>query len=121
LASDTLIGARQEIEILWVSKSPGYKPVLTTQRLLFFDLPKDDVDTDFRLGLPCIELAVNYILAGIVRSWEKLLEKCDDHMSILVRFSMTKCIADRGRRRGSTKTPPTRPRPLSCGETLAFG
>jgi hypothetical protein len=34
--------------------------------------------------MQCIELAVNYILGGIVRSWEKLLEKCDDHMSILV-------------------------------------
>jgi hypothetical protein len=57
---------------------------LTDKRLLFFDLPRDDVDTDFRLGLQCIELAVNYILGGVVRSWEKLLEKCDDHMSILV-------------------------------------
>lgn len=58
--------------------------VLTFKRLLFNDLPRDDVDGDFRLGMQCIELAVNYILGGIVRSWEKLLEKCDDHMSILV-------------------------------------
>jgi hypothetical protein len=31
-----------------------------------------------------MDIAIGYILNGLANSWEKLLAKCDEHMSILV-------------------------------------
>lgn len=69
LVSDTLIQARAEIEKKW--------------RRLFTDLPRDDFATDSLLALECIDVAIGYILSGLIGSWDKLLSKLEEHVDIL--------------------------------------
>jgi hypothetical protein len=35
-----------------------------------------------------MDIAIGYILNGLATSWEKLLAKCDEHMSILVGYPL---------------------------------
>jgi Mg2+ and Co2+ transporter CorA len=53
------------------------------QRRLFTELPREVFEPDSELGLLCINIAINSILNGLVASWERLLAKCDEHLSIL--------------------------------------
>lgn len=69
LVRDTLIEARAEIEKKW--------------RRLFTDLPRDDIPSDSLLSLECMDVAVGYVLSGILGSWDKFLAKCEEHVDIL--------------------------------------
>lgn len=64
------------------------------QRRIFTDLPKDDIRDDSELGLQCLDIAIGYILNGLATSWEKLIGKCDEHISILVRPIATCSLRD---------------------------
>jgi hypothetical protein len=46
-------------------------------------MTKDDLPNEDALTVECLDLAVNYVLSGLVGCWDKLLSKCDDHVSIL--------------------------------------
>jgi hypothetical protein len=46
-------------------------------------MTKEDLPNEDALTLECMDLAINYVLSGLVSSWDKLLGKCDDHVSIL--------------------------------------
>ncbi|KAF2664719.1 hypothetical protein BT63DRAFT_96732 [Microthyrium microscopicum] len=69
LARDTLIEARAEIEKKW--------------RRLFMDLPRDDFENDSDLALECIDVALKYVFAAVLESWQKFLAKCEEHVDIL--------------------------------------
>jgi len=66
---DTLIEARNEIERRW--------------RRIFTDLPRQNISTDSELGLQCLNLALEYIFTGMWVSWENLVSKCEEHVSVL--------------------------------------
>lgn len=85
LFEDTMVQARDEIEQKWVSIH-GLRVVqklIENQRRIWNDMTKDDLPTDDVLTLECMDLSINYVLGGLVGSWEKFLAKCDDHVSIL--------------------------------------
>ncbi|KAF2147083.1 uncharacterized protein K452DRAFT_293563 [Aplosporella prunicola CBS 121167] len=67
--TDTLIGAREEIESRW-------------RRLMFY-LKREDILTDERLSLECMDLILKDIFKALVFSWEKYLRACETHVSIL--------------------------------------
>ncbi|KAF2455299.1 cora-like Mg2+ transporter protein-domain-containing protein [Lineolata rhizophorae] len=66
---DTLIGAREELEAKW--------------RRLTFYLPREEVSTDERLALECMDLILRDVFKGLTVAWEKYLSKCETHVSIL--------------------------------------
>ena len=62
---------------------------LSTKHLLGIkDLTKEDIATEALLALDGIELAIDYIFRGLQVSWDRLLARCDEHVSILVGFTM---------------------------------
>ena len=67
--TNTLIGARQQIESRW--------------RRLSFYLPQDDVKDDQRLALECMDLILEDILKGLGVTWEKFLGITETHIAIL--------------------------------------
>ncbi|KAH7118817.1 hypothetical protein B0J11DRAFT_77552 [Dendryphion nanum] len=66
---DTLIGARQEVEVRW--------------RRLTFYLPPDETSTDDRLAIECTDFILRDIFKALASSWEKYLYLCETHVSIL--------------------------------------
>ncbi|KAF2807640.1 uncharacterized protein BDZ99DRAFT_61992 [Mytilinidion resinicola] len=66
---DTLIGARQEIESRW--------------RRLTFYLPREEISNDERLALECMDFILRDIFKALAFSWEKYLNICETHTSIL--------------------------------------
>lgn len=58
---DTLIQAREEIEVRW-------------RRMMFY-LSRDDLGSDDRLALECMDLVLKDIFRGLQFSWEKLISK----------------------------------------------
>ncbi|OCK75711.1 hypothetical protein K432DRAFT_361619, partial [Lepidopterella palustris CBS 459.81] len=74
---DTLIGARQEIESRW--------------RRLTFYLPREEISNDDRLALECMDFILRDIFKALAFAWEKYLNICETHVSILVsQFSSVK-------------------------------
>jgi hypothetical protein len=69
LVTDCLLEPRTDCERRW--------------RRLFTELPREVFEPDSELGLLCIDIAVNAMLNSLVLSWERLLTKCDEHVSIL--------------------------------------
>ncbi|KAF2417525.1 hypothetical protein EJ08DRAFT_643499 [Tothia fuscella] len=67
--SDTLIQARQEIEVRW-------------RRMMFY-LSREDLGSDDKLALECMDLVLKDIFKGLQFSWEKLLSKSEEHVDIL--------------------------------------
>ncbi|KAF2787082.1 hypothetical protein K505DRAFT_288572 [Melanomma pulvis-pyrius CBS 109.77] len=67
--TDTLIGARQEIEQRW--------------RRLTFYLPKEELKNDERLATECMDFILRDILKALTFAWEKYLNICETHVSIL--------------------------------------
>ncbi|KIW05785.1 uncharacterized protein PV09_03640 [Verruconis gallopava] len=65
---DTLIQAREEIEVRW-------------RRLMLY-LNKEE-QTEDRLAMECMDLVLRDIFAGLRIRWEKTLNKCEAHVSIL--------------------------------------
>ena len=70
---DTLIGARQEIEERW--------------RRLTFYLPRGSLEDDERLARECMDLVLRDILKALSFAWEKYINICETHVSILVSLS----------------------------------
>ncbi|KAF2478000.1 uncharacterized protein BDR25DRAFT_338695 [Lindgomyces ingoldianus] len=66
---DTLIGARQEIEQRW--------------RRLTFYLPKEDASNDATLATECMDFILRDIFKALAFTWEKYLNICETHVSIL--------------------------------------
>lgn len=66
---DTLIGARQEIESRW--------------RRLTFYLPREEISNDDRLALECMDFILRDIFKALAFAWEKYLNICETHVSIL--------------------------------------
>lgn len=66
---DTLIGARQELEARW--------------RRLTFYLPSDETSTDDRLAIECTDFILRDIFKALAFTWEKYLNLCETHVSIL--------------------------------------
>jgi hypothetical protein len=60
---DTLIQAREEIEVRW-------------RRMMFY-LSRDDFGSDDRLALECMDLVLRDIFKGLQFSWEKLISKSE--------------------------------------------
>jgi Mg2+ and Co2+ transporter CorA len=67
--SDTLIGARQEIEQRW--------------RRLTFYLPREETSTDDRLAIECMDFILRDIFKALSFTWEKYINICETHVSIL--------------------------------------
>ncbi|KAL9084281.1 MAG: hypothetical protein Q9159_005326 [Coniocarpon cinnabarinum] len=67
--TNTLIGARQQIESRW--------------RRLSFYLPQEDVRDDARLALECMDLILEDIFKGLGTAWEQFLNIAETHIAIL--------------------------------------
>lgn len=66
---DCLISTRDEVERRW--------------RRLFIELPKELFAPDAMLGLMSMKICFNQLLHGLTQNWDKILTKCDEHLSIL--------------------------------------
>jgi hypothetical protein len=68
-AEDTLIGARQEIETRW--------------RRLMQLLPRENIPNEEMITVELMNIVLKDILKGLQQKWEGLINKCDEHVSIL--------------------------------------
>lgn len=67
--TNTLIGARQQIESRW--------------RRLSLYLPEDDIADDSRLALECTDLILEDVLKAVVANWEHFFNVTESHIAIL--------------------------------------
>jgi hypothetical protein len=68
-AEDTLIQARKEIEVRW--------------RRLMQLLPREDIPLEDQITVELLNIVLRDLFKGLQQSWEKLISKCDEHVSIL--------------------------------------